>query len=97
MMLLVPDFSWRELALLALFLLLLYRYTSLTLAIALMALGLLALALLPADLVPSLLSLGTIGVGLGVLAHHCQQRQATLRRQARRPRSYTRPHDEFRT
>ena len=96
-MLPVPDFAWRDVALFALFLWLLYRYTTLTLAIALIVLGLIALALLPVDLWFSLPPLGLIGAGLGVLAHFCQQRQATLRREACRPRSYTRPHDEFRT
>ena len=57
----VTDFAWRELAALALFLWLLYRYTTLTLAVTLIAVGLAALILLPVDLTFGLLSLAAIG------------------------------------
>lgn len=96
-MLPVPDFAWRELAVLALFLWLLYRYTWMTLATTLIAAGLAALTMLPADIYLSLLPLGAIGAGIGLLAHHLQQRRAARLRQTRTPRSYTRPHDEFHT
>jgi len=59
----VNDFAWRELAVLALFLWLLYRYTTLTLATALIAVGLAALIVLPVDLTSGLLSLAAIGAG----------------------------------
>ncbi|MBU5376975.1 MAG: hypothetical protein E6559_16595 [Pantoea sp.] len=91
----VTDFAWRELVVLALFLWLLYRYTTLTLATTLIAAGLAMLILLPADLVPGLLSLAAIGAGLGLVAHCLQQRRTAQRRQTRAPRSYIRPHDEF--
>lgn len=96
-MLPIPDFVWRDVVAPALFLWLLCRYPWLTLAATLVVSGLMALLLLPAELYPVLLSLGLIGTGLGVLAHYTQQRQAMRRRQARAPRTYTRPHDEFRT
>lgn len=96
-MLPIPDFAWRDLVVPALFLWLLYRYPLLTLATTLIMLGLTALVLLPADLYLCLLPLGLIGAGIGVLMHYYQQRQARLDRQARTPRTYTRPHDEFRT
>lgn len=91
----VTDFAWRELAVLALFLWLLYRYTTLTLAVTLIAVGLAALILLPVDLTFGLLSLAAIGAGLGLLVHRLQQRRTAQQRQTRAPRSYTRPHDEF--
>jgi len=91
----VTDFAWRELAVLALFLWLLYRYTTLTVAAMLIAVGLAALILLPVDLTFGLLSLAAIGVGLGLLAHYIQQRRTAQQRQTRVPRSYTRPHEEF--
>jgi len=93
----VNDFAWRELAVLALFLWLLYRYTTLTLATALIAVGLAALIVLPVDLTSGLLSLAAIGAGLGLLAHYIQQRQTAQQRQTHAPRSYTQPHDEFHT
>lgn len=93
----VTDFAWRELAFLALFLWLLYRYTTLTLATTLIAVGLAALIVLPVDLTSGLLSLAAIGAGLGLLAYYIQQRQTAQLRQTRAPRSYTRPHDEFHT
>lgn len=96
-MLPIPDFVWHNLVLFALFLWLLYRYPWLTLATTLVVLGLAALLLLPAGIYLSLLPLGLIGIGLGILAHDCQQRQTRLHRQTRTPRTYTRPHDEFRT
>ena len=77
----VTGFTWHELAVFALFLWLLYRHTSPTLAATLMAVG--------------LVSLAAIGAGLGLLAHHLQQRRAVQQRLRRTPRSYTRPHDEF--
>ncbi|MBZ6386150.1 MULTISPECIES: hypothetical protein [Pantoea] len=97
MMLPVPDFAWRELAVLALFLWLLYRYTWLTLAATLIVVGLAALVLLPVDLYFSLPSLGAIGAGIGLLAHYFQQRRAARQRQMSTPRGYTQPHDEFNT
>ncbi|MCG7364876.1 hypothetical protein MHZ90_01730 [Pantoea sp. ACRSH] len=93
----VTDFAWRELAVLALFLWLLYRYTWLTLSVTLMAIGIAALIVLPVDLTFSLGSLAAIGTGLGLLAHQLQQQRAARQRQTRAPRSYTRPHDEFHT
>ena len=89
----VTDFAWRELAALALFLWLLYRYTTLTLAVTLIAVGLATLILLPVDLTFGLLSLAAIGAGLGLLAHRLQQRRTAQQRQTRAPRSYTRPQD----
>lgn len=91
----VTGFTWHELAVFALFLWFLYRHTSPTLAATLMAVGLGALIALPVDLLSDLLSLAAIGAGLGLLAHHLQQRRAVQQRLRRTPRSYTRPHDEF--
>lgn len=96
-MLAIPDFAWRDLAVLALILWLFYRYAWAALGTTLIVLGLITLVLLPADLYLSLLPLGLTGAGFGVLVHNYQQRQATLRRQAHMPRTYTRPHDEFHT
>jgi len=97
MMQFVTDLTWRELAALAIFLWLLYRYTTLTLAGTLIVAGLAALIVLPVDLTFGLLSLAAIGAGLGLLAHALQLRRTALQAQARAPRSYTRPHDEFHT
>jgi hypothetical protein len=36
-----------------------------------------------------------IGLGLGMLLHHYQQRQLALKREARTPRTYTQKEDEL--
>ncbi|MDE1185327.1 MAG: hypothetical protein PW844_02420 [Pantoea sp.] len=89
------DLNLRDVVIFALLVWLFIRYTWVMSALTLIVGGIALLVILPADLYYSLIPLALIGFGLGMLIHHYQLRQLTLRREARTPRTYTKTGDGF--
>lgn len=89
------DLNLREIVIFALLLWLFVRYTWVMAALTLIVAAIALLVLLPLDIYYTLVPLALLGVGLGMLLHHYQQRQLLLKREARTPRSYTSKQDEF--
>ncbi|MEB5970646.1 hypothetical protein ACWXWB_07020 [Pantoea dispersa] len=89
------DLNLRDIVMLALLVWLFVRYTWVMAALTLIGGGIALLILLPLDIYYTLMPLALLGVGLGMLLHHYQQRQLRLKREARTPRSYTSKQDEF--
>jgi uncharacterized membrane protein YwaF len=89
------DLNLRDVVIFAVLVWLFIRYTWVMSALTLMVSGIALLVILPADLYYSLFPLALIGFGLGMLIHHYQLRQLTLRREARTPRTYTKARDEL--
>ncbi|WP_262263990.1 hypothetical protein [Pantoea dispersa] len=89
------DLNLRDIVMLALLVWLFVRYTWVMAALTLICGGIALLILLPLDIYYTLMPLALLGVGLGMLLHHYQQRQLRLKREARTPRSYTSKQDEF--
>lgn len=89
------DLNLRDIVILAILLWLFIRYTWVMSACTLMVSGIALLVLLPVDIYYSLPPLALLGVGIGMLIHHYQQRQLVLKREARTPRTYTQKQDEF--
>lgn len=74
---------------------LLLRYTWMMTALALLLAGGALWLWLPPDPYDSLLPLALMGLSLGMLLHHYQQRYLRSQHAARTPRTYTRKQDEF--
>ncbi|AIR86935.1 hypothetical protein LH22_16215 [Pantoea rwandensis] len=89
------DLNLRDVVIFAILAWLFLRYTWVMSALTFMLGGAVLLVLLPIDIYYSLLPLALLGVGLGMLLHHYQQRQLTLKREARTPRTYTKKQDEL--
>lgn len=89
------DFNLRDVVIFAILVWLFIRYTWVMAALSLMLGGAALLVLLPLDIYDSLLPLALLGIGLGMLLHHYQQRQLALKREARTPRTYTKKQDEL--
>ncbi|WP_234472861.1 hypothetical protein [Pantoea sp. S61] len=89
------DLNLRDVVIFAILVWLFLRYTWVMSALTFMLGGAVLLVLLPIDIYYSLLPLALLGVGLGMLLHHYQQRQLTLKREARTPRTYTKKQDEM--
>ncbi len=89
------DLNLRDIVMIAILVWLFIRYTWVMSALAMLASGAALLLLLPLDIYYSLLPLALLGVGLGMLMHHQQQRRLALQREARTPRTYTQKQDEF--
>ncbi|KGT93814.1 hypothetical protein NH00_02215 [Enterobacter cancerogenus] len=89
------DLNLRDVVIFAILVWLFLRYTWVMSALTLILGGAVLLVLLPIDIYYSLLPLALLGVGLGMLLHHYQQRQLTLKREARTPRTYTKKQDEL--
>jgi len=89
------DLNLRDVVIFAILVWLFLRYTWVMSALTFMLGGAVLLVLLPIDIYYSLLPLALLGVGLGMLLHHYQQRQLTLKREARTPRTYTKKQDEL--
>ncbi|ERK18371.1 hypothetical protein L579_1695 [Pantoea sp. AS-PWVM4] len=89
------DFNLRDVVIFALLVWLFIRYSWVMSALTLLVAGIALLILLPVDIYYCLLPLALMGLGLGMLIHHYQLRQLTLRREAKTPRTYTKPRDEL--
>lgn len=89
------DLNLRDVVIFAILVWLFIRYTWVMSALTIMLGGAALLVLLPLDIYYSLLPLALLGLGLGMLLHHYQQRQLALKREARTPRTYTKKQDEF--
>lgn len=89
------DLNLRDVVIFAILVWLFIRYTWVMSALTIMFGGAALLVLLPIDIYYSLLPLALIGLGLGMLFHHYQQRLLTLKREARTPRTYTKKQDEL--
>ncbi|XXN64363.1 hypothetical protein ACRQ84_02050 [Enterobacter ludwigii] len=89
------DLNVRDVVIFALLVWLFIRYTWVMSALSIVLSGVALLVLLPIDIYYSLLPLALIGLGLGMLLHHYQQRQLALKREARTPRTYTQKQDEL--
>ncbi|MGK3115859.1 hypothetical protein [Candidatus Pantoea formicae] len=89
------DLNLRDIVIFAILVWLFIRYTWVMSALTIMLAGAALLVLLPLDIYYSLLPLALLGLGLGMLFHHYQQRQLTLKREARTPRTYTKKQDEL--
>jgi hypothetical protein len=89
------DLNLRDIVIFAILVWLFIRYTWVMSSLTLMLGGAVLLVLLPLDIYYSLLPLALLGVGLGMQFHYYQQRQLTLKREARTPRTYTKKQDEL--
>jgi hypothetical protein len=89
------DVNLRDVVIFALLVWLFIRYTWVMSALTIMVGGAALLVLLPIDIYFSLLPLALIGLGLGMLFHHYQQRRLALKREARTPRVYSKKQDEL--
>jgi hypothetical protein len=89
------DLNLRDVVIFVMLVWLFIRYTWVMSSLTMLLSGVALLVLLPIDIYYSLLPLALIGLGLGMLLHHYQQRQLALKRQARTPRTYTNKQDEL--
>ncbi len=89
------DLNLRDIVVFAIVVWLFIRYTWVMSALSVMLAGVALLVILPIDIYFSLLPLALLGLGLGMLIHHYQQRLLALQREARTPRTYTKKQDEF--
>ena len=89
------DLNLRDVVIFAILVWLFIRYTWVMSALTIMLAGGALLLLLPVDIYYSLVPLALLGLGLGMLLHYYQQRQITLKREARTPRTYTKKQDEL--
>ena len=86
------DLNLRDIVVIAILLWLFIRYTWVMSSLTIMLAGAALLLLLPLDIYFSLLPLALLGLGLGMLIHHFQQRRLALQREAR---TYTQKQNEF--